>query len=574
MDLSLYEDTLDSQATVNPCINKEVLYVQDQNGGSYNGQVTFDTSVLGNSGMWLAYSEAYLEIPFVCTLKVDLADAKDEAAALAAETNAFLVGLKNGSHQLIDSIQVDYNNTNVIQLQPFTNFYVSYKMMTSFSTDDVTKFGPTLNFNPDTSTSFSFNAASNTSGDGYSNNRVYPLTAPVYGGAAIVYDGYNKGYAQRLKDTSFGVGPNVRAGYGSIPTIATQALCNSIGKSHVGDNAEGTTALRVIQWSILATIRLKDIADFFDKLPLIKGGFMRIILNYNSSRTVFTTAGGPPATGIVMGANAITMTSGRTNPILITSAAANNPAAPLLAAATNGQISVTVNCGIKQTSNSFSTPPIQSCRLYVPAYSLNAVYEDQLLRLKPTKEVIYTDVYNYNIVNVARNTSFNAILTNGIVNPKYVVVIPYANSSAAGVFAAFRGAVYQSPFDTAPATTTPMAAITQFNVQVGGKNVFQQNFQYDFESFMNEVASANAINGGSTVGLSNGLIGKSEWDNGYRYYVADVSRRDPANNLVPQSITVQGLNNTDVPMDYICFIVFERKITIKMDDGSLLAPTV
>ena len=565
MDAALYEETLDSQSSVNPCISKEVLYVQDQNGGSYNGQIQFDTSVLSNSGMWLGYSEAYLEIPLVCTFSF-AANAADEAN-VAAATNAFLVGLKNGSHQLIDSIQVDYNNTNVIQQQPFTNFYVSYKLMTSFSQDDVKKYGPAISFNPDTASSFSFAAAANASGDGYSNNRIYPLTAPVYSGAAIVYDGFNQGLAQRLKNSSFGVGPTIQAGYGAVPTIATQALCNQIGKNYAIDNAVAGNG-RIVQWNILATIRLKDIADFFDKIPLIKGGFMRLIVNYNSSTTSFDEV--KNADTVALPANGVTMNSGRTNPIMVVSGATNNPLLPVLQPVNTGDATFTVRCGVRSTSDSFANPPLTSCRLYVPAYSLNPVYEEQLLTLKPTKEVVYTDIYNYNITNVAAGGSFNAILTNGIVNPKYVVVIPFANSSAAGVFANFRGPVYQSPFDTAPATTTPLAAITQFNVQVGGKNIFQQNFQYDFEAFMNEVVSANAINGGTTVGLSNGLIGKFEWDNAYRYYVADVSRRIPAEDTIPKSITVQGINNTAVACDYICFIIFERKISIDMTTGALI----
>lgn len=556
MDAALYEETLDSQSSVNPCISKEVLYVQDQNGGSYNGQITFDTSILSNSGAWLAYSEAFLEIPFVCTFS--------SSGDVAAATNAFLVGLKNGSHHLIDSLQVDYNNTNVIQLQPFTNFYVSYKMMTSFSQDDVKKHGPGLNFCPDTASSFSFEAKSGSNGDGYSNNRVYPLTAPAYTGNAAVFDGFNEGLAQRLKSTAYGVsGTTLTGGYGALPTTNTLASCNQIAKNYATDNAVAGAG-RIVQWNIMATIRLKDIADFFDKLPLVKGGFMRIIVNYNSS----TTALAAIAEGDTMSVSSITMNSGRTNPIMVTSGAANNPSVGVLDVAADATF--TVRCGVRSVSNSFASPPITSCRLYVPAYSLNPVYEEQLLALKPIKEVVYTDIYNYNISNVGASGSFNAILTNGIVNPKYVVVIPYANSStAASVFATFTGPVYQSPFDSAPATTTPMASLTNFNVQIGGKNVFQQNFNYDFESFMNEVASVNAINGGSTVGLSNGLIGKFEWDNGYRYYIADVSRRIPAEDSVPKSISIQGTNNSGVPLDLVTFIVFERRVKINMMTGAL-----
>ena len=129
---------------------------------------------------------------------------------------------------------------------------------------------------------------------------------------------------------------------------------------------------------------------------------------------------------------------------------------------------------------------------------------------------------------------------------------------------------YQSMFDSAPGTSSPLAAITNFNIQVAGENLFQQNFQYDFQTFINETSSLNAINGGASTSLTNGLIGHLEFENGYRYYVGNTSRRIESENSVPKSIVVQGQNNTSKAMDYICFIVFKRKITIDMKSGEII----
>ena len=87
---------------------------------------------------------------------------------------------------------------------------------------------------------------------------------------------------------------------------------------------------------------------------------------------------------------------------------------------------------------------------------------------------------------------------------------------------------------------------------------------------MNELSRVNAINGGETVGITSGLITADMWSNAYRYYVADVSRREKSEDIVPKSITLIGTNNTAITMDYICFVVFERKIKINMLDGSLV----
>jgi len=54
MDNFLYKYAVAPQPDIDPIIEKEVLYVQDQNGGSYSGQIQIDTSSLGRNGRWLA----------------------------------------------------------------------------------------------------------------------------------------------------------------------------------------------------------------------------------------------------------------------------------------------------------------------------------------------------------------------------------------------------------------------------------------------------------------------------------------------------------------------------------------
>ncbi len=60
-------------------------------------------------------------------------------------------------------------------------------------------------------------------------------------------------------------------------------------------------------------------------------------------------------------------------------------------------------------------------------------------------------------------------------------MMPYLTRSAANTDLAIAANTYQSAFDTAPGTTAPSASITQLQVQIGGQNMFKQNFQYDFE---------------------------------------------------------------------------------------------
>lgn len=77
----------------------------------------------------------------------------------------FSMGLKNGYYQLIDCFKFDYNNKNIIRLQPFTNFCVNYKIMSSYSAGYLKKWGPTIGFNADSAGSSSYVAAANENGE-------------------------------------------------------------------------------------------------------------------------------------------------------------------------------------------------------------------------------------------------------------------------------------------------------------------------------------------------------------------------------------------------------------------------
>lgn len=570
MDATLYDETIENPIDTKPFVEKDMLYVLDQNGGSYNGQITFDTSSLSNSGRWQSFSEGYIQIPFVIT-------ASNAAIDVSATMNSFVAGLKNGTHQLIDSIQVDYNNTNVVQLQPFTNFFVNYKLMSKFSTDDLAKWGPITLFSPDSPDSYIYRPAASFEGIGHTNNRVQKepgvsitarwamnaAAAPAAGAQAYSIGDFNAGYAQRLKYTAQvggSAGPP-----GTLLEMQTAASFNNVGKNYYVVNGAGATAS--YQWNILATVPLKFLADFFEKIPLVKGGFMRLIINYNSCS--FTVA----STGVAGAAHTLTpsvptLLSGRTNPIMVSTAGTAVGTGPFdVAAATLTFRCGVVSAGVAAGATAQSSAILNSCRLYVPCYSLDPKHEDELISLRPVREVIYHDVYNFNITGITAGASFNNILTNGIVNPKYVVIIPSVNVASNALASLL---TYQSPFDSAPGTTAPLASLYNFNVQVGGRNIFQQNFNYDFENFVNELSRINAINGGETLGITSGLITADMWSNAYRYYVADVSRREKSEDIVPKSITILGTNNTAITMDYICFVVFERKIKINMLDGSLV----
>lgn len=549
-DQLVFEDSITQESPSIPFQDKDFAYILDQNNGSYAGQVIFDSSSLSNVDRFANWSEAFIEIPLVLTLNTQT----NGIAGFATANGQWAAGLKNGFWQVINSISVDYNGKTVVQLTPYTNVYVSFKMMTTLSDEDVRKWGPTIGFAKDDSLSYQYASAANPDGIYFSNTRNYVnVWTP---NAADSKPIGNRGFVERQLPYCWD--PSAAP----FSTSVSTANCNTIGKSyHVesGDAVNGANTSYKL-WYILATIRLKDVSDFFEKIPLVKGAQMKITLNTNTGTSTVTVAAGPTLTTTLAGLNMI----GGTFPALCASATANNGMAAC-AGAGNGDL--LLNLSIAKISNSALVansanivhPTLTACRMYVPLYSFNPEIAQQYISLGTKRKIYYNDIYSYTILSVGNGSTFNTLITNGITNPKRLIIVPFHASSAA-----------LSPllncFDTAPATTTPFAALTQLNIQVSGINVWSMNEQYDFEQFLQEL-SDTGLNGGKTTGLSSGLINQLDFASSYRYYVCNLGRRLPSEEGVPKSIQIMGTNSCSIALDLFVFVEYEKSVTIDVLTG-------
>lgn len=556
MDSFLFEYSLDDSKPENIALTKEVLYAYDENSGVYNGQIRFNTSGLSNSGKWLAWKEATIMLPFVVSFRSSAAT--DLTATAGAAAGAFIAGLKNGYYNIIDSIQVDYNNTNVVQQTNNINQFCNFKLLTTMSDSDVRKWGSTIGFSPDTP-AYIRAVAANAAGLGMTNNRnVINPPAASFGEPFPA----NAGFLNRQRETT---AYSSRAGALSGTVGFTNVV--QVGKNYYSAEPVAAGANAVYYHVILCSIRLADLCDFFDKMPLVKGGFFKIDIVYNScSHTIGCTN----APALTMAASATTVRSGRTCPYLVSSSAADN-AANLAVVANNGN-NLLITCDVVKTSQVSPTLPFNNCRIYVPAYELDPIKESQLLQIKPIRKVNYNDVYMFQYYNIGTGGDIQRLITNGLKDMKYIVVIPSYNHAAIGAdITASIPTPALSPFDSYPATGHPFCSLTNFNIQIGGRNIFQEQFRYDFEFFTNEIASINAINGAAEMGLTSGLIDRSRWDNGYRFYVADLSRRASLEDGVAKSVQLLGTNNTPYSIDITVFIVYGKSVSIDMAEGRLVA---
>lgn len=284
----------------------------------------------------------------------------------------------------------------------------------------------------------------------------------------------------------------------------------------------------------------------------------------------------PPSTGTYVPAEA-TITQANTQctygtmPFMITSFHAGQPGTTLPAFLT-GNHSFVVKNGIGSvsfTDANNDAKTIQALanqvRLYGPLIVLSPTAETQYLSLNPTRKIIYRDIYQYNANNIQSEGDINVLISNGLVNSKTLIVYPFFTKTANGT--GFDVSPLQSAFCTEPATTSPLCAITNFNVSLAGVNIYQNNYRYDWESFLTELNMINSINGNTLNGLSSGLITEYDFSNTQRVYVVDLSRRIAPEDQVPKSVQLLGQNLSGRAIDLYVFIELEKSFTLITGSG-------
>ena len=624
-DSLTFSESIDSESSEPLMQDKQYLYVNDSNNGSYSGQIVLDSTSISNSGAWLNWSEAFITVPLVLQIE------GPTTAFAAANAVDYALAMKNGYFQILHSMSVELNNGSVVQTSNFLNVFSAFKCLTSWSDADLKNWGAVCGFAVDTATSWVYNSlpssATNSlsaNGLGICNNRTaftttqfllaaaaaaYPgagaatggvassLSTPATIGAGSKAQCVNLGLAQRQKwlvfSTDVAVVGTLSDNTNRVSLLGQNAVgLNNIFQSYVRVdlNANGNGIGRTIVYD--AVIRLKDVCDFFGKMPLIKGSSIRIYLNTN--QTYFTvnayagtisTAGTVVPGSLSLASPPVILGGGATNPIILSSAdlgqglfntvmtAGNTPAANQAVTTFKVALSI-VRTQFSQMSAQVSAP-IQAVRLYCPAYTMTAQAEARYLAMSPTKKVIYNDFFQYTIPAITTGT-FNTLVSNGLPNLRSVLVVPTIDkvsngteTAAGGNYSGVTSSSLLSPFSSTGGSPDPIP-ITQFQIQLSGKNSFNQNQAYDYEQFVEQLVASNQLNGSMTTGLGSGLIGFNEWEQLYRYMYCNASRGNPQDMGVSKSIQIQGTTTTAATVSLLVFAEFERSVVLNLASGQVV----
>ncbi len=594
-------------------VKKDWLNLQDQNNGNYgSNQLVLDTSQLANSNKYMDYRNAYLSVPLVMAISSVAPDAGATPAdfqSMLTDSSSNVIysdgvqqslSLKNWFGSIIHSMLLDYAGTTIIQQTPLTSLWSVFTLTTSLSMADVETLGPTIGFYPD-DVNFARSETGSKGGVGTQNNRKtvgqgainLPVGESEFSNAGI-WARWSKLIQNSFTSASglgslagqgctTGAAPGVQVGqsFADIQDVASmKALYRSYLIQQTSTAVGGSTFFSLV-YQIQAAIYLRHIHSFFSQVPLLKGVFFRLTLNLNQPVVELATAAAD-----VLTCSAITSPLGGVVPLMIASNETNvstsygvdgstalDIAPPnVLNLAAGMSARVTLNVGNKivdPTQNSrcgsVTTSLNQSVFLYVPSFTFNPSFEQAYLS-KPTKTIVYSDLYQYTTSVVNGGSAFNFLITNGISNIRSVLILPMESAMLGGPAGS---QPYWSPFDSCGGgTVAPMAAINNFNVVVAGQNMIYNTQQYGFEQFQNQLYGVNQVNAGLTDGLTSGLIDFWKFQQMYGYYYVNCSRMLPVDEAVPKSVSIQGTNQTLIAMKYIVFIEYGVQVNVDVLTGA------
>ena len=549
-----FAKSLTPQGTEFEFDTRQFVYINDQNNGSYpNGQISFDLAGLSNSGKFVDWSQTNIVIPLILNV-----NSSTGSFSTANIENAFSASLKNSALQLIQSIDVQITNNSVVNLTNFSNLDISYKLLNRISSEELANLAPSILFGKDTAESITYNSTFNANGLGECNNVIADTIFSPSGGWGATYT-TNKGRQDRMKYTSFDPAATQAAKF------TNTTITNNSGKNYATYSTSNNT------FYITATIPLRFIHDLFDKLPLIRGAYVRLLINTSAQSQVSIDLSG----GVAYNTTNYSVQS-PTNQIPFMLSPLGTGSGFVGAGSTR----ITASIGIAKSlvpAGTF-THQLSQCRVYACCYTMSPPYEEKYLSMMPTKTVKYNDILSFQQLNVAAGANVNWLISNGISRLRSITIFPFISATVNGstsltTFTAGvnLGSPINSPFSSAPGTVAPFHRFGQYNILLSGSNIYQTNYQYTWETFLQENRPSLCLNGGLTLGMSSGVIGQSDFENGYGFAYTDLSRKiSPASDDVSRSLQAIFTNNSLYTCDYYAIVNYEREITISTSTGSLV----
>ena len=119
------------------------------------------------------------------------------------------------------------------------------------------------------------------------------------------------------------------------------------------------------------------------------------------------------------------------------------------------------------TPGSIVQHPLTNCRLYYSQVTVDPQKSIDYVQRNRNKKFIYRSFVTNSYTNIGVGSSLNTLVNSGIIHPTAVLICPFITATT-GANSGFGDYQWKSPFDTCPATMSPLS-LTNLQVSIGGQ---------------------------------------------------------------------------------------------------------
>jgi len=218
-----------------------------------------------------------------------------------------------------------------------------------------------------------------------------------------------------------------------------------------------------------------------------------------------------------------------------------------------------------------ATPSGNPVRIFLPAVNYNNDYIKDIIQ-HPQYSLKYMDYYVDSDLGKITGSQVSRLFNVQLSRVRNLYIIPFLSGSTTVP------SPFNSPLSSAPITCTP-CKLKNFNIQIGGQNIFSEPQNYNYQFYNNNALSIMAdINGNSLKSkFFSGQITKSMWENGYGVYCINLQKctDEITDSLMKsfqlifqvESTTVGGANG--LSYDFYYMITYQSELNLDRSTGTI-----
>ena len=487
MKTSKVQDSSDYSPYVDKQYNN---YINDINNGVYTNAsltlVNFDLGQIYNRQKFTETIELYCVLPIAV-----VAGFSTGTVEVAPTVNSqALCTIKSDFLNLIHQTDILVNGKSIEQCQPFINIGRHFQLISEMSQQDLKNMGHSIGFSPtlDNPKSAKYENAitvtNGCSGNGLSNNRIFTSASDnqIATGAqnTVVANTANQYKIGRYVDlTSTGdAGTKL---YGNSPSLMTAAQLNNECRPYY------TVQNNHMVWHDYAVIKLNYLFESLNKIGLVKRLDTQLRLWVNTG-TVNVTVGAVDTANVNYLLTPANNTFSAACPLLINYVNGGATVGASIVPASVNNIVEGLYIGHPPTTSfdsinlalSAVQHPLTNCRLYYSQVTVDPQKSIDYVQRNRSKKMVYRSFVTNRYTNITSGSSFNALVNSGIVHPTAVLICPFIGVTS---ITGFMDSQYKLPFDTCPATMSPLCLIN-LQVAVGGQNQLNSTLNMTYENFL------------------------------------------------------------------------------------------